>query len=341
MFNYITGSWLFNPAHFAERLKDKKYEKQLSDRAPSHVPFVKAWISEQFPNYELSGPDVADKLTHWYSTTRAVVRDRVLAMYPYVAQRYYVNRGDYFREIEENRLRELIKASITVGLDGWNGDLPEPSIIVKCATQQNQIRGIEPHKMSLLITGPLKPPPSPTITAYTKIGMKESLGTPESSSSDLSLISEATIWSDMEKTPLTLEELPRSPPREYVLRPPPEGMPVNAKLLCLARWTRFDASGNPYISSEPREKNFAMDWASSGAEDVALVRWAKYMWWHIWVRQHRVNYVGMWKKRFEEEDRKAEKNRWGELADGFKEIHDACEKCASVLEGAGNRGLRA
>jgi hypothetical protein len=32
------------------------------------------------------------------------------------------------------------------------------------------------------------------------------------------------------------------------------------------------------------------------------------MWWHIWVRQSHVNYVGMWKKRFKREDWKAEKD---------------------------------
>jgi glutathione S-transferase len=39
------------------------------------------------------------------------------------------------------------------------------------------------------------------------------------------------------------------------------------------------------------------------------VKWAKEIWWHVWVRQSHTNYVGMWKKRFKKEDRKAEKLR--------------------------------
>lgn len=321
MLSYIAGSWLFNPAPLAERLKDEKYVKQLSDRAPSHVPFVRSWIPDLFPGYELSGPDVAGKLAHWCATTRALVRHRVLAMYPYAAQQYYLKRGDYLREMEENRVRDLMKASIPVGLDGWDENLTEPPII-KSASPPSQIRNIEPYKLSLPITEPLTPPPSPTLTTYTESRIKDGLGIPNSSPSDLSLVSEAIFWSEVEKTPLILEELPRSPPREFLLHPPPKSMPVDTKLIFLARWTRFDASGKPYISSKPREKNFAMDWASSSAEDAILVRWAQDMWWHVWVRQHRVNYVGMWRKRFEKEDRKA-KNRWEELARGIKEMHDA------------------
>jgi len=45
-----------------------------------------------------------------------------------------------------------------------------------------------------------------------------------------------------------------------------------------------------------------------------LIQWAEDMWWHIWIRQSHTNYVGMWKRRFEKEDKKAEKKRVEEVA---------------------------
>lgn len=53
-----------------------------------------------------------------------------------------------------------------------------------------------------------------------------------------------------------------------------------------------------------------MAWVDSvyaGATVEALTNWAKQMWWPIWIRQSHVNYVGMWKRRFEKEDQNAEK----------------------------------
>jgi hypothetical protein len=84
-------------------------------------------------------------------------------------------------------------------------------------------------------------------------------------------------------------------------------MSVNAKLLCLARWTLLDASGKPYLACEPREKGFEMNWVGSGADERVLAQWAKEMWWVIWARQARVNYVRMWKEKLEKEDKKAAK----------------------------------
>jgi hypothetical protein len=90
-------------------------------------------------------------------------------------------------------------------------------------------------------------------------------------------------------------------------------MSPEAKLTCLARWTLFSPStGTPYLLSAPRDKDFTMAWADatySGAQDNILVKWASDMWWHIWIRQSHTNYVGMWKKRFKKEDRKAEQQR--------------------------------
>lgn len=85
-------------------------------------------------------------------------------------------------------------------------------------------------------------------------------------------------------------------------------MSLSAKLLCLFRWTLFDPdTGTLSLATTPREKNFQMQWMDvkyAGATDNELVRWVRSMWWCIWVRQAAVNYVGMWKRRFEKEDSK-------------------------------------
>jgi hypothetical protein len=95
-------------------------------------------------------------------------------------------------------------------------------------------------------------------------------------------------------------------------------MSTEAKLLCLARWTLFDTvNGTPYLLSSPRDKDFEMRWTDAtyaGATENAVTSWAKEMWWHIWIRQSHTNYVGMWKKRFEKEDKKAEKKQEEEKA---------------------------
>lgn len=54
-----------------------------------------------------------------------------------------------------------------------------------------------------------------------------------------------------------------------------------------------------------------MTWANAayaGATNKVLVHWAKDMWWPVWQRQSRVNYVGMWKRKFEKEDKKLAKS---------------------------------
>lgn len=59
-----------------------------------------------------------------------------------------------------------------------------------------------------------------------------------------------------------------------------------------------------------------MSWADSDASDEALVAWARDMWWTIWVRQHYVNHVGMWKRRFAKEEEKEMKRRAREREEG-------------------------
>ena len=90
--------------------------------------------------------------------------------------------------------------------------------------------------------------------------------------------------------------------------PSPANMSPSAKLLCLFRWTLFDPeTGTLSLATTPREKKFQMQWTDvkyAGVTDDELVRWAESMWWCIWVRQAAVNYMGMWRKRFEKEDSK-------------------------------------
>jgi hypothetical protein len=52
-----------------------------------------------------------------------------------------------------------------------------------------------------------------------------------------------------------------------------------------------------------------MSWMESGAEDHILLKWGKEMWWAAWTRQHHVNFVGMWKRRLEEEDKEMENGK--------------------------------
>jgi hypothetical protein len=118
--------------------------------------------------------------------------------------------------------------------------------------------------------------------------------------------------------PLYIDPLPRTPERPCYPHPPPTRMALDRKLVCLARWTLFDPlNGTPYLLSSPRDKDFEINWTDAthaGATDAVLINWAREMWWHAWIRQSHTNYVGLWKRRFEKEDRKAEKEREVEKA---------------------------
>jgi hypothetical protein len=92
---------------------------------------------------------------------------------------------------------------------------------------------------------------------------------------------------------------------------------------CLARWTLFHPlTGHHYLAQEPREKKFVMAWADTEVEDKVLVDWAREMWWPIWVRQCHVNYVGMWKRKFEKAEAKEAKKRMEEK-DGRLMVEEA------------------
>lgn len=65
-----------------------------------------------------------------------------------------------------------------------------------------------------------------------------------------------------------------------------------------------------------------MAWADTEVEDKVLVDWAREMWWPIWVRQCHVNYVGMWKRKFEKAEAKEAKKKT-EVGDSWLRAEEA------------------
>ncbi|KAF1852105.1 uncharacterized protein K460DRAFT_299873 [Cucurbitaria berberidis CBS 394.84] len=311
IYEYFASSWLFNPAHFAARLAEEKYFDRLEDRSPHWIYFLKEWIPEHYPGYQLSAENTErfdvqnNELQAWYKRNRAAVREKVFNMFPHIATEYYIKRSAYMKVLEEHKLREAIANAIPTERNGWTDDFLQPKIVIKqpaSATAQ-----LPPMEISEII------PPSPCshmgkgsgrdVTLSKILPTKTHPLTPPSEPWDI---------------PVYLDALPRTPPLACTPYPPPANMSREAKLLCLARWTRFDPStGTPYLLPTPHGKDFEMHWADAtyaGATEQVLTEWAREMWWHIWIRQSHVNYVGMWKKRFEKEDLKAEKEKLVEEA---------------------------
>jgi hypothetical protein len=308
---------LFNPAHFAARLAEEKYFDRLEDRSPHWTHFIKEWVPKHYPGYKFATtntpldeldattPDQQDvERQAWYKRTRAAVRDKVFTMFPQVAAEYYTKRAVYIKEHEEQKLRAMIIAAIPIGNQGWSDDLPQPHVIVKHTDTEPKT-----PDMKALPAGELTPPSTPIDEILSKeLHFSSFMLSPDSSSNP------SQPWD----VPLYVEPLPRASERPCMPTPPPDSMAPNRKLLCLARWTLFDpVNGTPYLLSSPRDKDFEMQWtdaAHAGATDKMLVEWAKEMWWPIWVRQSHVNYVGMWKRRFDNDDKKAEKKKAAEEA---------------------------
>lgn len=49
VFAYLASSWLFNPTHFAERMRDESYIRHIDKRGqPSFLAFVNDWIPKHF-----------------------------------------------------------------------------------------------------------------------------------------------------------------------------------------------------------------------------------------------------------------------------------------------------
>ncbi|KAJ4356152.1 uncharacterized protein N0V89_004182 [Didymosphaeria variabile] len=200
---------------------------------------------------------------------------------------------------------------IPVGQDGWNENIRQATLDIQetapttpqleptmigdvaptCTIQQSDSELAAPNGTTLGY------PPTPPHTPPSSFRSVEPM-----TASHITINPSADALS----TPLYLPSLPRTPPLGFTAHPPPRDMSPSAKLICLFRWTHFSPiTSAPYLSRSPREKNFSMSWSDSGATDAVLAQWVKEMWWGVWVRQAHVNYVGMWKRRFEKEDRKA------------------------------------
>ncbi|KAI4637112.1 hypothetical protein J4E93_010628 [Alternaria ventricosa] len=309
IYTYLASSWLFHPGHFAARLAEEKYNDRLEDRAPYWTHFIKEWVPQHYPGYHhvrhgpengqdngRSGEDIDETLPAWQTRTRTAVRNKVFTMFPHIASEYYTKRAAWVKEREEQRLRELITQAIPTGQNGWSSDVPVPTIIVKYF--QPQTPDLEPTTTGEM-TPPLTPPLTPSLPFDASPTSPTTLVPP--------LISPSPSTSSP-NPPLTVSSLPLTPPLPFTPSPPPPNMSASAKLLCLFRWTHFDAStGTPFLASVPRDKDFTMAWTDAqyaGATDGVLVRWAEEVWWSVWVRQCVVNYRGMWRRRFEKAGRK-------------------------------------
>lgn len=309
VYKHFASSWLFHPGHFAARLAEEKYNDRLEDRAPHWTPFIKEWVPKHYPGYSLNervaglednnsqtGEHVDDGLQLWYKHTRAAVRDKVFTMFPHIATEYYIKRAAWAKECAEQRLRDFITNTIPTGIDGWTSDAPQATIVVKY--QQSATPDLLPTMI-----GEMTPPSTPPLTPSLSIATTST--TPCSPVSSFFPPLSSTHPQDV---PVYIDALPRTPPVPFTPHPPPANMSPSAKLLCLFRWTLFDPdTGTLSLATTPREKNLQMQWTDvtyAGATDDDILRWAEKMWWCIWVRQAAVNYVGMWKRRFEKEDSK-------------------------------------
>lgn len=288
LYSYIASSWIFHPAHFQKRLEDEKYLEHHQGRSAAWVPFITEWIPQRYPNYAYPDDDMT--LEQWSKETRVAVRNKVFTLFPHVTTEYYTKRKAHLKELEEHRLRELLMAAIPTVTESHVVDFPEPRIIIQSAILPSTVSLDDDTKGNTASLCVPSPPPSPP------------LSTTASDKNPLHL----TLQNDVQVAPLDALYLPREPPLSFGFRPPASNMSCAAKLLCLARWTRFcDKTGSPYLGSEPREKKFEMFWSDSIMGDDALVQWVEKAWAAAWWRQCCVNYVGMWKMRFEKEDKKA------------------------------------
>jgi hypothetical protein len=233
-------------------------------------------------------------------------------MFPQIATEYYTKRSGHVKEVEEYKLREVTTAAIPSGTDGWREDFSIPKIIIRqSATQEAPST---PHlRPALLQHGQLTPPPSSD-----NVPIDLATSSPKL---------DATLL-EKHSTPVYIDALPRQPPHSCKPSPPPQSMSAAARLACLARWTAFTPTGTPYLLSSPHAKDFDLQWLDaieSGFSEQGLVEWAREMWWAVWVRQCVVNWRGIWAKRFEKEDVKAETVR--------KEAEEATERARVEEEG--------
>ena len=307
IYEYFASSQVFNPAHFAARLDEDKYRVHLADRSAPWLHFVTEWIEARYPNY--CAPGQTTPLEEWRKKMRITLREKVFTLHPSITPEYYTKRAAHLKELEERRLQELLTKAIPDDLEGWNGGFPKPPVIFRdippSTPQKATVNGGEVTSLSIL------PAEDSEVNGA---GSKPSPSPPSSTDRSEQLCLSSVTKNPLD-TPLYLQRLPRDPPMAFRANPPPRDISLQAKLLCVARWTQFDAvTGAPYLGCEPRDKKFEMCWSDCGVRDEILVSWVQEMWWGIWVRQAWVNYVGMWKRRFEKEDEKGKKQKKDEEA---------------------------
>ena len=281
MFAYLTSAvfeeyastWLFHPGSFQAKVDD---EENYLAQHPHRARFLQEWLPERYPGLKRDNGKEEEDLSTWTARTRKAVREKMFTTFPHAAVTYYTKLAAHTKEIEERSLREKITTAIPQGSDGWDAAFELPRIIV------NNPAPVE-HGAA---HGELTPPPSPPTkpTNHTSASMP------------------------LLDPPVHIDALPRTPPYTCKPSPPPTKMAAPARLACLARWTAFTPKGAPYLLTSPHPKDYELQWCEAidaGLTEEELVRWAKGVWWTVWVRQCVVNWRGMWAKRVEKEDKVA------------------------------------
>jgi hypothetical protein len=280
VFEEYASIWLFHPGTFQAKLDN---EDSHLVQHPHRARFLREWLSERYPG--LKGDNDEDEdLPSWTARTKKAVREKMFATFPHAAATYYIKLAAHTREVEERTLREKITTAIPQGSDGWDAAFSLPLIIINNPAPLSTLE----LEAILAKQGELTPPPSPPAKP-----------TP-------------SVPPPLLDPPMHMDALPRTPPSSCKPTPPPANMAAPARLACLARWTAFTAKGEPHLLSSPHPKDFDLQWREaieSGFAEEELVKWAKGVWWTVWVRQCVVNWRGMWAKRMEKEDKKAEERR--------------------------------
>ncbi|KAF2281418.1 uncharacterized protein EI97DRAFT_366197, partial [Westerdykella ornata] len=150
-------SWLFNPVHFGSRRDDESY---MSNFSKSNLFFIKTWIPEHYPDYKPKDSQMKAEfaltrcldLELWYATTALKARERVFSLDPQAAETYYNKRGAFLKQMEENRLRELITAALPVGAEEWEDEPPFPRVVFRSQLPPTppETPGLEPKPDSML-----------------------------------------------------------------------------------------------------------------------------------------------------------------------------------------------
>ncbi|CAI6339235.1 unnamed protein product [Periconia digitata] len=287
LYSYIVSSSEFHPKHTSERLKDEKYAEHHKDRSAAWIEFITEWIPRRYPDY--SFPDKDIPLEQWYKENRVKIQQKVFTLFPHITAEYYTKRKEHLKEAEEKRLCEILMDAIPDWDKNHTANFSSPRVLIQCEAPCTSSISKTPADCELEVEPPTPPvtPPPPRVPSNTTLP---------------ALVSEGGI----RVAPFDDLYLPRQPPTTFSFRPPPPDMSRPAKLACIARWTRFcEITGQLHLGGTPRDKAVVMSWSDSIMSDEILVKWVEKVWVVAWWRQSWVNYVGMWRRRFEKEDMKA------------------------------------